>query len=61
MGGLIAVEEKETHAVIRLDRPEKKNAMNRAARRELLGTRRCKATGRSCLAEPATASARASI
>jgi enoyl-CoA hydratase/carnithine racemase len=38
MGGLIAVEEKETHAVIRLDRPEKKNAMNRAARRELLGT-----------------------
>lgn len=33
---LIAVEEKETHAVVRLDRPEKKNAMNRAARRELL-------------------------
>ena len=46
-GGLIAVEEKETHAVICLDRPEKKNAMNRAARRELLAAlaalQRCRA------------------
>ena len=36
MGMLIAVEEKDDYAVVRLNRPEKKNAMNRAARRELL-------------------------
>ena len=36
MGMLVAVEEKDDYAVIRLNRPEKKNAMNRAARRELL-------------------------
>ena len=36
MGTLITVEEKDGSAVIRLNRPEKKNAMNRAARRELL-------------------------
>ena len=36
MGALIAIEQKDDYAVIRLNRPEKKNAMNRAARRELL-------------------------
>jgi enoyl-CoA hydratase/carnithine racemase len=33
---LIQVERKPTHVVIRMNRPEKKNAMNRAARRGLL-------------------------
>jgi enoyl-CoA hydratase/carnithine racemase len=33
---LIRVERKPTHVVIRMNRPEKKNAMNRAARRGLL-------------------------
>ena len=36
MGSLILMEDKGDYALIRLNRPEKKNAINRAARRELL-------------------------
>jgi enoyl-CoA hydratase/carnithine racemase len=36
MTALVTVEPRDGYAIIRLDRPEKKNAMNRQARRELL-------------------------
>jgi enoyl-CoA hydratase/carnithine racemase len=36
MKDLVTVELRNSYAIIRLDRPEKKNAMNRQARRELL-------------------------
>src|ERR1700752_462661 len=36
MTSLVTIERHERHAVVRLNRPEKKNAMNRDARRELL-------------------------
>src|ERR1700757_3103011 len=35
MTSLVTIERHERHAVVRLNRPEKKNAMNRDARREL--------------------------
>jgi enoyl-CoA hydratase/carnithine racemase len=36
MKDLVTVEPRNGYAIVRLDRPEKKNAMNRQARRELL-------------------------
>jgi enoyl-CoA hydratase/carnithine racemase len=36
MTSLVIVERRETYAIVRLNRPEKKNALNRDARRELL-------------------------
>ena len=36
MTSLVTIERRETYAVVRLNRPEKKNALNRDARRELL-------------------------
>jgi len=46
---LVTVEPRNGYAIVRLDRPEKKNAMNRQARRELLPfTRRVPAARRSC-------------
>jgi enoyl-CoA hydratase/carnithine racemase len=35
---LVTVEQRQGYAIVRLNRPEKKNALNRAARRELLAT-----------------------
>ena len=36
MTSLVTVEQRLGYAVVRLNRPEKKNALNRAARRDLL-------------------------